>query len=41
MSYIKTETLSEELTTADAPHGLVNDKASIDGDSLVLAVRRR
>jgi isoleucyl-tRNA synthetase len=39
--YIKAETLTEELTNAAAPHGLVSDKASIDGDSLVLAVRRR
>ncbi len=39
--YIKTETLSEELTDADAPHGLVTDKATIDGEPLTLAVRRK
>jgi isoleucyl-tRNA synthetase len=41
MDYIKAETLSEELTNADAPHGLVTDKATIDGEPLTLAVRRR
>jgi len=39
--YIKAETLTEELTTADSPHGLVTDKVTIDGDALTLAVRRR
>jgi len=39
--YIKAETLSEELSTADPPHGLATDKATIDGDALTLAVRRR
>ncbi len=39
--YIKTETLSEELTNADAPHGLVTDKATIDGEPLTLAVKRK
>jgi len=39
--YIKTETLSEELTDTDAPHGLVTDKATIDGEPLTLAVRRK
>ena len=39
--YIKAETLTEELTTADPPHGLVTDKVTIDGDALTLAVRRR
>jgi len=38
--YIKAETLSEELTTQDPPHGLVTDKAIFDGDALTLAVRR-
>ena len=32
MDYIKAETLCEELTNADAPHGLVTDKATIDGE---------
>ncbi len=41
LDYIKAETLSEELTDADAPHGLVTDKATIDGEPLTLAVRRR
>jgi isoleucyl-tRNA synthetase len=39
--YIKAETLSEELTTDDPPHGLVADKATLDGDALALAVKRR
>jgi isoleucyl-tRNA synthetase len=39
--YIKTETLSEELTSADAPHGLVTDRATIDGEPLTLAVKRK
>jgi isoleucyl-tRNA synthetase len=39
--YIKAETLTEELTAADPPHGLVTDKVTIDGDALTLAVRRR
>jgi isoleucyl-tRNA synthetase len=39
--YIKTETLSEELTGADAPHGLVTDRATIDGEPLTLAVKRK
>jgi isoleucyl-tRNA synthetase len=39
--YIQAETLTEELTTADPPHGLVTDKVTIDGDALTLAVRRR
>jgi isoleucyl-tRNA synthetase len=39
--YIKTETLSEELTNADAPHGLVTDRATIDGEPLTLAVKRK
>jgi len=39
--YIKAETLTEELTTADPPHGLVTDKATMGGDALALAVRRR
>jgi len=29
------------LTDADTPHGLVTDKATIDGEPLTLAVRRR
>ena len=39
--YIKAETLSEELTTEDPPHGLVTDRATFDGDALTLAVKRR
>jgi isoleucyl-tRNA synthetase len=39
--YIKAETLTEELTSADPPHGAVADKATLDGDALALAVRRR
>jgi len=41
MDYIKAETLSEELTDANPSHGLVTDKATIDGEPLTLAVRRR
>jgi isoleucyl-tRNA synthetase len=39
--YIQTETLSEELLSADPPHGLVGDQANIEGNALVLAVRRK
>ncbi len=39
--YIKAETLTQDLTTADPPHGLVTDRATIDGVSLTLAVRRK
>jgi len=39
--YIKAETLTEELITADPPHGLVSDKTTIDRHPLALAVRRR
>ena len=40
LDYIKAETLSEELTTDDPPHGLVTDKTTLDGDALALAVKR-
>jgi len=39
--YIKAETLTEELIVAESPHGAVADKATLDGDALTLAVRRR
>jgi isoleucyl-tRNA synthetase len=39
--YIKAETLTEELIMAESPHGAVADKATLDGEALTLAVRRR
>jgi hypothetical protein len=39
--YIKAETLTQELVVAVPPHGAVADKATLDGDALTLAVRRR
>jgi isoleucyl-tRNA synthetase len=40
-NYIKAETLTEELVVAGPPHGAIADKATLDGDALTLAVRRR